>query len=153
MYKALDISMYIINYSNKKDYGVSNLKLQKLLYFIQAYFLIEKDKPCFVEEIEAWNMGPVVKVVYNKFKQYGSTDIPTIDTYIDYDPTNPWAVSRVKFDKKVIKKKDRKRIKTIVDRFAAHTATDLNNIIFNQRPWRKNIGSIITKEDIIKYFK
>lgn len=28
---------YIIVYSNKKDYGVSNLKLQKLLYFVQAF--------------------------------------------------------------------------------------------------------------------
>lgn len=41
-YNALDVSQYVIKYSNEQDYGISNLKLQKILYFIQAYFLIEK---------------------------------------------------------------------------------------------------------------
>lgn len=52
MYGVLDVCRYIINYSNRKDYGVSNLKLQKLLYFIQAYFLINssENKPCFSEK-------------------------------------------------------------------------------------------------------
>ena len=48
---ACDISRYIINYSNKKDYGISNLKLQKILYFVQAYFLItEPYTACFNEK-------------------------------------------------------------------------------------------------------
>ena len=38
MNNVLDVCRYIINYSNKKDYGISNLKLQKILYFIQAFF-------------------------------------------------------------------------------------------------------------------
>ena len=33
-YKVLDVARYIINYSNKMEYGISNLKLQKLLYFV-----------------------------------------------------------------------------------------------------------------------
>lgn len=46
-YDVLDISRYIISYSNKMDYGISNLKLQKVLYFVQAYFLIQTGHPCF----------------------------------------------------------------------------------------------------------
>lgn len=42
VYSVLDVSRHIINYSEEKDYGVSNLKLQKLLYFVQAYFMLEK---------------------------------------------------------------------------------------------------------------
>ena len=38
LYNVLDISRYIINYSNQQGYGISNLKLQKILYFVQAYF-------------------------------------------------------------------------------------------------------------------
>lgn len=38
-YDVLEVSRHIINYSNRMRYGVSNLKLQKLLYFVQAYFL------------------------------------------------------------------------------------------------------------------
>ena len=77
-YKVLDIARYIINYSNEQQYGISNLKLQKLLYFVQAEFLAftEKKQPCFQEEIEAWGFGPVVPGVYKEFRQYGSSNSP-----------------------------------------------------------------------------
>ena len=54
-YKVLDVCRHVINYSNEHDYGISNLKLQKILYFIQAYFLTKKKDhtPCFDEKIEA----------------------------------------------------------------------------------------------------
>ena len=38
MYDVLEVSKYIINYSNEKQYGISNLKLQKILYLVQAFF-------------------------------------------------------------------------------------------------------------------
>lgn len=52
IYDVLDVCRHIINYSEKEDYGVSNLKLQKLLYFVQAYFMLEKKDhaPCFHEK-------------------------------------------------------------------------------------------------------
>lgn len=43
-YPVRDVSHYIIVYSNKKDYGVSNLKLQKLLYFVQVFSWSMKTK-------------------------------------------------------------------------------------------------------------
>ena len=51
MNNVLDVCRYIINYSNKKDYVISNLKLQKILYFTQAFFLMNKEngEPCFTE--------------------------------------------------------------------------------------------------------
>ncbi len=48
MYKAMDIAQYVVNYSIEKDNPVSNLKLQKLLYYIQDAFLVEKGEPCFI---------------------------------------------------------------------------------------------------------
>lgn len=65
MYNVLDVCRYVINYSNDKDYDISNLKLQKLLYFIQAYFLINKNETCFNETIEAWDFGPVIPKAYS----------------------------------------------------------------------------------------
>ena len=86
-YKVLDVCRHVINYSNEHDYGISNLKLQKVLYFIQAYFLTKKKDhtPCFDEKIEAWDFGPVVPEAYHEYKQYGSGDIPTIESYIIFD--------------------------------------------------------------------
>ena len=48
-YDVLEVCRHVINYSNEQDYGISNLKLQKVLYLIQAYFLIDKTKnaSCF----------------------------------------------------------------------------------------------------------
>lgn len=75
MYDVQDVAEYVITYSEVKDYGISNLKLQKILYLIQAYSLIHTKKPCFSEDIEAWDFGPVIPEVYRKYKQFGSTDI------------------------------------------------------------------------------
>lgn len=54
---VMDVARFIINYSNERDYSISNLKLQKLLYFVQAYYLTstEEHEPCFKEDIEAWD--------------------------------------------------------------------------------------------------
>ena len=57
IYNALDIARYIINYSIDNSYPVSNLKLQKLLYYVQANFLVNKNKQCFYQEILNWDYG------------------------------------------------------------------------------------------------
>ena len=87
LYDVLDISRHIINYSDEKDYGVSNLKLQKLLYFVQGNFLRVLKRACFYEEIEAWKYGPVIPEVYSEFKMFGSNDIPRI-THYNYFESN-----------------------------------------------------------------
>ena len=52
VYSAFDISSYIIEYSNEKQYIISGLKLQKLLYFVQAYFLMQKKGTLFPGEAD-----------------------------------------------------------------------------------------------------
>ena len=54
MYSALDTACKVVNYANEKGWSMSNLKLQKVLYFIQGYYLQMVRKPFFEEEIEAW---------------------------------------------------------------------------------------------------
>ena len=50
-YNVLDIAKYVIYYCTKKGYLITNLKLQKILYFIQAIFLVNTGSPCFKEEV------------------------------------------------------------------------------------------------------
>lgn len=75
-YNALDISKYVINRCYEIGSDVTNLKLQKLLYYIQAAFLVEKGVKCFNEKILAWNYGPVVREVYDEYKMFGRSNIP-----------------------------------------------------------------------------
>jgi uncharacterized phage-associated protein len=53
-----------------RDMGdpITNLKLQKLLYYSQAWFLALHDKELFREDFEAWVHGPVLPSQYHRFK-------------------------------------------------------------------------------------
>lgn len=155
-YPVRDVSHYIIVYSNKKDYGVSNLKLQKLLYFVQAFFLINDCPPCFDEKIEAWDFGPVVPEIYREYKRYGGIDIPTIDYYVKFDKKNIWNTERIYYED-IISDDDKEMIQAVVDKFAHCSATFLVNLTHNQDPWINAYvngqRNEITKEDIKRYFE
>jgi uncharacterized phage-associated protein len=75
MTTAFEVAKYII-----KSLPVDNLKLQKLLYYSQAvYIVLHNKEPLFIEDIEAWDYGPVVPPVYLAYKQYGFENIPPAD--------------------------------------------------------------------------
>ena len=136
-YKVLDVCRHVINYSNEHDYGISNLKLQKVLYFIQAYFLTKKKDhtPCFDEKIEEWDFGPVVPEAYHEYKQYGSGDIPTIESYIMFDENDIWNSKRIEFEDTTIADEDKALIDKVIDKFADYSATDLVSLTHRQSPW------------------
>lgn len=131
---VLDVARYIINYSNEKDYGVSNLKLQKLLYLVQAYFLLNRNGVCFKEEIQAWDFGPVVPEAYHEFKRFGSGDIPPIKAYFEMD-SGYSSVCQREYQEDVISSKDRELIARVVDNFKDYSATDLVRLTHHQAPW------------------
>ena len=75
MYRtAENIADYIITISIKSGNPVNNLKLQKLLYYTQAAFLVE-GKECFEEDLYWYSYGPVVPEVLRKFGYYGNEPI------------------------------------------------------------------------------
>ena len=77
MYSAKEVARYIIDYSCDQGRTVSNLRLQKLLYFVQVEFLVNRGKACFKDEIHAWHYGPVVPEVYYEYRMYGPSTIPS----------------------------------------------------------------------------
>lgn len=154
-YDVLDVSRYIINYSNKNDYGISNLKLQKLLYFVQAYFLIQTGHPCFKDKIEAWDFGPVVPVAYREFKGFAGMDIPTLKSYIAFDENYIWNTKHIEFEENCIDNDDKTLIDKIVDEFSNYSATDLVELTQHQTPWIDAIlsqNNEITNKSIFEYF-
>jgi uncharacterized phage-associated protein len=74
---ALDVACYFL-YRVDREAGdtISPLKLQKLVYYAQAWSLALKDKPLFSEEIQAWVHGPVVYKVWDAYKEYKYSAIP-----------------------------------------------------------------------------
>ena len=74
MHSALEVSKYIVNKCTVENFPISNLQLQKILYYVQKEFF-KKNLRCFSEEIEAWQIGPVVTDVYYYFCGYGAMPI------------------------------------------------------------------------------
>lgn len=74
---ALDVADYIVNIpSEEGGSNISHLKLQKLLFYCQAFHLASTGKPLFKEDVVAWSYGPVVKEVFSKYEKYGNSIIP-----------------------------------------------------------------------------
>ena len=75
MYSAIDIAKYIIDKCTVENQPVSNLQLQKILYFIQINYIRLQNCVAFDEPMEAWQHGPVIPDVYNEFVDCGGTKI------------------------------------------------------------------------------
>lgn len=76
MYKAVDIAKYIINKCISLGRPISNLQLQKILYYVQGEYICKTGgEVLFNENIEAWPYGPVIPEVYYEFNGYSSSNI------------------------------------------------------------------------------
>lgn len=84
MRKAESVANYIIAESLHKMHPVSNLQLQKILYYVQVHFLKKTKRPFFSDDIEAWQFGPVVPKIYYKYAGFGPAPI-TVVRRLDID--------------------------------------------------------------------
>lgn len=73
-YSAITIANYIINKCTEDQQPISNLQLQKILYYVQRDSL-RQGAPAFNDIIEAWQFGPVVPSVYYIFCGFGAMKI------------------------------------------------------------------------------
>ena len=81
---ARDVADYLIaSVDAESGDNISNLKLQKLLYYAQGFSLALNGEPLFDEPLVAWAHGPVVTDLYHAFKQYGSGAIPPPESFED----------------------------------------------------------------------
>jgi uncharacterized phage-associated protein len=58
------VADYLIALAHERGESVNNLKLQKLLYYAQAWHLALHDEPLFPEKFQAWMTGPVIPAMY-----------------------------------------------------------------------------------------
>lgn len=73
---ALDIANFYIQLVHSlPDNSIDNLKLNKLLYYVQGWSLNRLGGVMFQDEIQAWDFGPVIPAVYHRFKTYGARSI------------------------------------------------------------------------------
>ncbi len=73
--KALDVGRYFIYLANQEKEPITNKKLQKLVYYSQAWSLVLNGNKLFKEPIEAWVHGPAVRSLYVEYKKFGFNSI------------------------------------------------------------------------------
>lgn len=73
--KAKTVANYLLYIMGDAFDDLTNMKINKLLYFAQGHYLKKFGKPLFEDSIEAWEHGPVVPAVYAAYKGYGDRPI------------------------------------------------------------------------------
>lgn len=74
-YSVHDVARYVVDKCYRDGNPVSNLQLQKILYFLQLFFVEVFGVLMFPEEFEAWPYGPVMPSVYRRFSRFGGVPI------------------------------------------------------------------------------
>lgn len=115
---------------------ISNLKLQKLVYYAQGFYLAIEDKPLFNEPIEAWQHGPVVSDLYQRYKGFGSNSIKIPDD--------------VDFSKFSQKEKD--VMDEVYDVYGQFSAWKLRNMTHEELPWKDTPIDGVISQDLMKSF-
>lgn len=77
--KAIDAANYLVFLMSDVCDDLTNMKINKLLYYAQGYYLRKYGIPMFADSFEAWDHGPVVPSVYTKYKKYGDNSITSWD--------------------------------------------------------------------------
>lgn len=72
---ANDVADFILAKANDSEDLITNLKLQKLVYYAQAWYLANRSNELFEEDFEAWVHGPVIPELYKKYKEFGPRPI------------------------------------------------------------------------------
>ena len=136
MTDAITLSRYIIHRFNEDERVITNLKLQKILYYIQGYFLKAFNRVAFLEKIYNWQYGPVVPAVYYEYKSFGASPIECFKA-VDLE----------------IKGNEKKLVDSIIDSCFQKTALELVSMTHSENPWKNSsTGEIIETSSIKSFF-
>lgn len=144
MYNAIDLAKHVISYSNEKDYLMSYNKLPKILYYIQALFMIKRSRACFIEEIRACETGPEIDAISKEF-----------DAITSLSEEANLKITEKEYLDNVIGDQDKDLIDSVVDLLSNFTSAELLNILRNQKPFKEAFDDPcdnIIKHESIKAF-
>jgi len=140
MVSVFDVAKYFLTL-NDEEVGelISNLKLQKLVYYAQGFHLAIMDEPLFADTIEAWAHGPVVPSLYHEYKGYGSQAIP----------------APVTFDADIMTEETRELLDEVYNVFGQFSAWKLRNMTHEEPPWIESskMAGAISQNSMKNYFK
>ncbi len=143
---------FIIAYCNIHGFTITPMKLQKILYFIQAWYLVRFDKELLFDELpQAWVNGPVYRSIYNEYKT----------TFYRSTPLILKEIKEVGKDEKILEKykeslgldeKQVNAINIILKHYSSKDESKLVLMTHSDAPWniaREGYGEFDRCEEII----
>lgn len=115
MASVLDVAQYIL----RKTGPISTWKLQKLVYYAQAWHCVWEDVPLFNSKIQAWANGPVCRELYDAHK-------------------GQFSVNSIKGGKsEQLRKSEKETIDGIVEYYNKYNGQQLSDLTHRETPWKK----------------
>ena len=141
-YPVEQIANQLLIYAANSGELMTNMKLQKMLYYQQGFHLAYFGKPLFKEDIEAWMYGPVVPSMYEKYKEFGRNGI-------EPDRTMDFAFEE---------RKEQALFDEVCKVYGAYSAIGLMNMTHEEMPWKttpvgEGAGHVISKDKMQSFFK
>lgn len=140
--KIEDVALYILQLLSQNEIEVSAMKLQKICFYVQGWYVAKKGCPLFKHDFQAWRYGPVSPTLY-KYHTKNAT--------VSLNYTNiPGHIQN-------ISDADKNFIEVIVSLYAGFTGLQLSELSHKQDPWinaKQNSPSTneITLESMQEYF-
>lgn len=142
-YNVIDIANKLLLKTEEVSNGeelMTNMKLQKMLYYQQGFHLAYFGTPLFDDDLEAWMYGPVVPSVYFKYKDNKKEGIkPNKEIQFEFND-----------------KKEEALFNEVFRVYGVYSALGLMNMTHSEMPWKTTDtgeGNIISKSKIKAFFK
>lgn len=138
------VADFIILFFREKGENITNLKLQKLLYYTQAWHLAIHGRPMFEGNFQAWTHGPVNVSVYNRFSDYR------------------WQPITEAIQGPNISQEEEAHIQEVLESYGGFGAYELERLTHSERPWKNARGDlpadsgsnrVISEEDMKAYYR
>lgn len=123
MINSINVARYFIlrAYKDGMEAEMTNMKVQKLLYYSQSLHLALYDEPLFSEEIQAWRYGPVCPPAYKFYSDFEANQLPIPSK----DDLSQIAEDKIKL------------LEEVWENFGAYNAYRLSNMTHEEFPWKK----------------
>lgn len=154
-YDVRAIANLVLRAGSQNGISITNLSLNKILYFLHAWYLAKTGRPLVNAKIEAWNYGPVFREIYSEFKALGERPIESLATR-----RNP-KTAEVEICEVAITDEDLGFIRPVLDKYIKMSAYQLVSLSHEEGgPWDvvynhdggSNPGMRISDEIIRQHF-
>ena len=143
-YRAIEIANFYIRLTNSiPDNNIDNLRLNKILYYAQAWSLVRNKRPLFEDDIQEWDYGPVICDVYHTYKCCGGNTIEEAEDY---------------FDENRLSNDELELLVDVYQKYGKYTGEALKDMTHKkgfswEQVYQTGRNNVIAHESIIKYFE